>query len=43
MQLPLQVLQAAVMAVEQKNDKPLMSLPKEVRELVLPLFAKVFV
>ncbi len=42
MQLPLQVLQAAVLAVEQKNDKPLMSLPKEVRELVLPLLAKVF-
>ncbi len=42
MQLSLQVLQAAVLAVEQKNDKPLMSLPKEVRELVLPLLAKVF-
>jgi len=42
MQLSLQVLQAAVLAVEQKNDKPLMSLPKEVRELVLPLLAKAF-
>jgi len=42
MQLPLQVLHAAVLAVEQKNDKPLMSLPKEVRELVLPLLTKVF-
>ncbi|MCX7086863.1 MAG: hypothetical protein NTV00_02290 [Methylococcales bacterium] len=41
MQLPLQVLQAAMLAVEQKNDTPLMRLPKEVRELVLPLLAKV--
>jgi len=41
MLLALQVLQAAVLAVEQKNDKPLMSLPKEVRELVLPLLVKV--
>lgn len=41
MQIPLQVLQAAVLAVDQKNDKPLLSLPKEVRELVLPLLAKV--
>jgi tetratricopeptide (TPR) repeat protein len=42
MQLPLQVLQAAVLAVEQKNDKPLMRLPKEVRALVLPLFKAIF-
>lgn len=41
MQLSLQVLQTSVLAVEQKNDKPLMSLPKEVRELVLPLLDKV--
>jgi tetratricopeptide (TPR) repeat protein len=41
MQISLQVLQAAVLAIEQKNDKPLFSLPKEVRELVLPLLAKV--
>ncbi|NOR79559.1 MAG: hypothetical protein GQ529_01805, partial [Methyloprofundus sp.] len=40
MQLSLQVLQAAVLAVEQKNDKPLMRVPKEVRELVLPLLTK---
>jgi len=40
MRLSLQILQAAVLVVEQKNDKPLMSLPKEVRELVLPLLAK---
>jgi len=41
MELPLQVLQAAVLAVEQKNDKPLLSLPKEIRDLVLPLLDKV--
>jgi len=40
MELPLQVLQAAVLAVEQKNDKPLLSLPKEIRELVLPMLDK---
>jgi DNA polymerase III delta prime subunit len=39
MLVPLQILQAAVLAIEQKNDKPLFSLPKEVRELVLPLLA----
>jgi hypothetical protein len=41
LQLSLQVLQATVLTIEQKNDKPLFSLPKEVRELVLPLLAKV--
>ena len=28
-------------AVEQKNDKPLMDLPKEIRELVLPMLTTV--
>lgn len=42
MQIPLQVLEAALRALEQKNDKPLLSLPKEIRELVLPMFSKIW-
>jgi len=41
MQLALQVLGAALLAVEQKSDKPLMELPKEIRELVLPMLDKI--
>ncbi len=41
LQLSLQGLQAVVLTIEQKNDKPLFSLPKEIRELVLPLLSKV--
>ncbi len=42
LELPLQALGAAVMALKEKNDKPLLALPKEVRDLVMPLLEKEF-
>jgi len=37
LEIPIQVLQVTLSVMEQKNDKPLLSLAKEVRELVQPL------
>jgi DNA-binding transcriptional ArsR family regulator len=37
MQTPLQVLKVVREALEVKNDKPLFALPREIRELVLPM------
>jgi len=37
MKIPLQVLESSKEALEDKSDKPLFKLPKEVRDLVLPL------
>lgn len=41
MQLPLQALIAARLAIEQKSDKPLFELPKEIRDLISPLLSGV--
>lgn len=40
MEIALQALKAASDAIEQQNDKPLLALPKEIRELVMPLVEK---